>query len=210
MKYEEPKPISFESARRLLEEGDVEETQRALVGVAYHEADLSAAVDFVVAGTEAASAEIRATAAICLGHLARIHRTLPDVALAAVKRCLHDPDPLVRGQATDAAGDVKVFAPDLAERLLDEESVPGDGHPLESNLPTIVGALPVLLRALLPQSDERPLGLVIVKDDSGFFLFQCGDDWYPNRDTWHETLDEAKSQAEFDFPDVKLHWLESP
>ncbi|MEX2154342.1 MAG: hypothetical protein WD825_13465 [Gemmatimonadaceae bacterium] len=53
-----------------------------------------------------------------------------------------------------------------------------------------------------------PSGLAICKDDRGgaFYLFQCDDDWEPMSDSWHQTLDDAKNQAELEFTGSSDTW----
>ena len=51
-------------------------------------------------------------------------------------------------------------------------------------------------------------GLVICRqpEDGGFYLFGCDDDWSIACDTWHETLNDALQQAEFEYVGVALTW----
>lgn len=52
-----------------------------------------------------------------------------------------------------------------------------------------------------------PSGLLICREsDASFFLFQCDADWSPVADTWHESCDAARAQAEFEFPNVAATW----
>jgi hypothetical protein len=99
--------------------------------------------------------------------------------------------------------------------------------PREENIPTIIGASPVVL---FSQIDERhratggcrhivhgggvlgpAWGVAICRstDGEGYFLFSCEDDWIPVSDTWHPTLEEAKRQAEFEYNGLAATW-ESP
>lgn len=52
-------------------------------------------------------------------------------------------------------------------------------------------------------------GLVIAQyeGESAFYLFGCDDAWRTQSDTWHQTLDEAKGQAEFEYEGVSKTWL---
>lgn len=56
---------------------------------------------------------------------------------------------------------------------------------------------------------SRVVGLAICKDDrtSGYYLFGCDEDWNSITDTWHESLEEAKDQSEFDFGGVSSTWV---
>jgi len=86
------------------------------------------------------------------------------------------------------------------------------------NIPTIVGGGRVLYYTRI---DERhvprrpaaivPYGLAICEvAGRGIFLFTCEDDWMPVFDSWHETVDEAKRQAVFEFAGVDATWEEPP
>jgi hypothetical protein len=100
--------------------------------------------------------------------------------------------------------------------------------PREENIPTIIGASPVVL---FSQIDERhqptgacrhivhgegevgpAWGVAICQssDPAGFFLFSCEDDWVPVSDTWHPTLEEAKRQAEFEYDGLESTWQSPP
>lgn len=52
-------------------------------------------------------------------------------------------------------------------------------------------------------------GLAICRyeGDASFYLFGCGPDWNVLTDTWHETLEDAKAQAEFEYEGVSATWL---
>jgi hypothetical protein len=41
-----------------------------------------------------------------------------------------------------------------------------------------------------------------------FYLFGCNAAWGSVTDTWHETLEEAKEQAEFEYEGVSATWQE--
>jgi hypothetical protein len=45
--------------------------------------------------------------------------------------------------------------------------------------------------------------------DEGFYLFYCDEEWRVVTDTWHETLEDAKSQAEFEYEGVNESWREA-
>lgn len=60
--------------------------------------------------------------------------------------------------------------------------------------------------------DGRPLdpvnGLAICQYEgqAGFYLFYCDSDWRVLTDTYHDTLEGAKNQAEFEYVGVKGTW----
>jgi hypothetical protein len=50
-------------------------------------------------------------------------------------------------------------------------------------------------------------GLAICRDaDGGFYLFGCDAEWNTVTDTWHQTLDDALRQAEFEYDGVGETW----
>lgn len=51
-------------------------------------------------------------------------------------------------------------------------------------------------------------GLAICRyeSDGGFYLFYCDDQWGVLTDTWHETLEDAKEQAEFEYKGTSRTW----
>jgi hypothetical protein len=42
--------------------------------------------------------------------------------------------------------------------------------------------------------------------DSAFYLFGCDREWNSLSDTWHETLEDAKEQAEFEYEGTNSTW----
>jgi hypothetical protein len=42
--------------------------------------------------------------------------------------------------------------------------------------------------------------------DDGFYLFYCDEEWKPITDTWHQTLDDAIKQAEFEYEGTSATW----
>jgi hypothetical protein len=50
--------------------------------------------------------------------------------------------------------------------------------------------------------------LVIIEDqpDGPYYLLYCDDNWRSLTDTWHQTLEEAKAQAEFEYEGVGKVW----
>lgn len=53
-------------------------------------------------------------------------------------------------------------------------------------------------------------GLAICRyaNEEGYFLFGCNAAWESISDTWHPTLEDAKTQAEFDYAGVWTTWIE--
>jgi hypothetical protein len=42
--------------------------------------------------------------------------------------------------------------------------------------------------------------------EDAFYLFGCDPDWQSITDTWHQTLEEAQEQAEFEYERVSQTW----
>ena len=42
--------------------------------------------------------------------------------------------------------------------------------------------------------------------ETAFYLFGCDEAWQTITDTWHETLEEAQDQAEFEYAGVTATW----
>jgi hypothetical protein len=42
--------------------------------------------------------------------------------------------------------------------------------------------------------------------DSAYYLFGCDEEWRPITDTWHQTVEQAKEQAEFEYEGVTRTW----
>ena len=43
-------------------------------------------------------------------------------------------------------------------------------------------------------------------NDPGYYLFRCDSDWRCITDTYHDSLEEAKSQAEFEYVGISATW----
>jgi hypothetical protein len=56
------------------------------------------------------------------------------------------------------------------------------------------------------QGSAAGLAICQYEGERCFFLFGCDADWNSMTDTWHETLDEALSQAEFEYVGVSKTW----
>ena len=42
--------------------------------------------------------------------------------------------------------------------------------------------------------------------DTGFYLFYCDGEWRVLTDTWHESVEDALNQAEFEYEGVNTVW----
>lgn len=52
------------------------------------------------------------------------------------------------------------------------------------------------------------LAICAHKPNSGYYLFYCDDAWEVFSDTWHETIDDAKDQAEFEYAGITDNWID--
>ena len=57
---------------------------------------------------------------------------------------------------------------------------------------------------------EEIFGLAICKynNSDGFYLFYCDKNWQTITDTYHDTVEDAKDQAEFEFLNTKIAWTD--
>ncbi|MCA8991804.1 MAG: hypothetical protein KDA88_07485 [Planctomycetaceae bacterium] len=44
-------------------------------------------------------------------------------------------------------------------------------------------------------------------DDRGFYLFYCDEHWNVITDTYHDSLEDAKGQAAFEFEGIDAQWM---
>ena len=56
---------------------------------------------------------------------------------------------------------------------------------------------------------EEVYGLAICKydNDTGYYLFYCNRNWETITDTFHDTVEDAKDQAEFEFSNTVSTWI---
>lgn len=108
MKFEMPSPVGRVDAARIIAGTDVHAICKTLVAVSLGESDWRWAQEHCLTLSRHADWSVRAIAATCLGHLARIHgqldlsRVLPQLdALLA--------DPRTSGYAENAMGDIRMF-----------------------------------------------------------------------------------------------------
>jgi len=94
----------------------------------------------------------------------------------------------------------------------------------ETDVPDFIGNARVVCYAVvnlsLPTSNTQHIvngklfntvyGLAICqyKPGDGYYLFYCTDDWAEVTDTWHETVEDAKDQAEFEYSGIINNWID--
>jgi hypothetical protein len=57
------------------------------------------------------------------------------------------------------------------------------------------------------QGAAAGLAICQYEGEDSFYLFGCDENWQSVTDTWHETLEEAKDQAEFEYEGVSSTWV---
>ena len=57
------------------------------------------------------------------------------------------------------------------------------------------------------QPPATGLAICQYKDESAFYLFGCDENWQIKTDTWHPTIEEAMTQAEFEYEGVRQTWV---
>jgi len=52
-------------------------------------------------------------------------------------------------------------------------------------------------------------GLAICKYETknGYYLFYCDDKWIELADTWHQTIEDAQDQAEYEYAGITNNWV---
>lgn len=55
----------------------------------------------------------------------------------------------------------------------------------------------------------RASGLAICQyeNDTAFYLFGCDADWKSVTDTWHQSIEDARDQAEFEYAGSSQTWV---
>jgi hypothetical protein len=109
MLYQSVQPISRSEAERIFAGNDEHEICNALVGVAFYDSDWKWVQDQCLRflDTPDIAIGIRSLAATCLGHLARIHKTIDlNKVIPVLESLLNEPN---MGTAGDALDDIEMF-----------------------------------------------------------------------------------------------------
>ena len=108
MKYESILPVGKEEAEKAFRSNSPEEIVHALLSVTENAADGEWVEARCLGFLDSPLPDVRNAAITCLGHLARIHRTLnKSKVLAALQQKLADPE--CAGRAEDAIEDIEMF-----------------------------------------------------------------------------------------------------
>lgn len=108
MRYKDVPHSTRQDLEQALTRNDEEAAQSAILGLALHDRDWKWVQERCLALMNHPSWPVRAAAAACLGHLARIHRTIDlDRTQAALRTALQDPQ--VASYAELALDDIETF-----------------------------------------------------------------------------------------------------
>lgn len=95
---------------------------------------------------------------------------------------------------------------------------------MKINCPDIIGGAKVILFTTIDNRHKftgntkqivgeklmgKMSGLAICKyeNESSFYLFGCNEEWKSITDTWHESIEGAINQAEFEYDGTKDTWI---
>jgi hypothetical protein len=110
MLYREVSPITRENAERAFASGNRERICDTLISLAYHDPEWRWVQGHCLHFAKNDSWEVRAIAATCLGHLARIHKILDlEFVLPVLRDLLINPK--TKEYADDALNDIMIFLP---------------------------------------------------------------------------------------------------
>ena len=108
MKCQDSRPYNKRALEKVFASRDVKIICEALVSIALNDSDWRRAQNKCLEFLSDESPDVRALAATCLGHIARIHRQLDkEKVLIAFRE--HLDDSIISGQIADALDDIDIF-----------------------------------------------------------------------------------------------------
>lgn len=111
MRYQSVPPIDREAAERIFVDGTPEQICETLIRVALHDPDWRWVQSQCLSFLDGPDPALQSVAIICLGHLARIHRTLElDTVVPRLVSLLNDE--MLSGSAHDTLDDIAIFIRD--------------------------------------------------------------------------------------------------
>ena len=108
MIFDEVKPITRSQAEAALASGVPNKICDALVRITYHDPDWRWVQEMCLALTRQSNLDVSGLAVTCLGHLARIHRTLDEERVLPTLRRLQE-NPTIAGRVVDALDDIRTY-----------------------------------------------------------------------------------------------------
>lgn len=109
-KFENPEELSRDQLKEIFLSGSTDKICTALVAMAFYDDDWKWSQDQCLHFLEHAEWEIRAIAATCLGHIARIHRRLDKEHVEHTLK-KHLSDEKIAGYIENALNDINWFIP---------------------------------------------------------------------------------------------------
>jgi hypothetical protein len=108
MEYHEIFPMDRPDLEKLVESGNENAIVEALLSAAYYDPDWRWVQGLCLRFLDHADRNVRWNAAICLGHIARIHRNL-DLELVLPKLLALKGDPSIASSVEEALEDIRFF-----------------------------------------------------------------------------------------------------
>ncbi len=115
--YEEPKQYSKNEIDETISNGDEKEISKMLVGLVFNESDFDYVYRNISSLYNSRSTLVISTIFECLGHLARIHKHLPDEVIAFYKQYKENEDLDIQCRLECFIDDVEIYIPELYIRM---------------------------------------------------------------------------------------------
>jgi hypothetical protein len=109
VRYEEPGRVSRADLAQALAAGDPERATATMVSLAFHDEDATWLTETFLGLLDNEVEEIRAIAATCLGHVARIHGSIDRARVVPALRRVAE-QPVAGSYAENALEDIEIFA----------------------------------------------------------------------------------------------------
>lgn len=109
MEYHEIFPLSRHELEKLLDSGKERAIIDALLSAAYYDADWRWVQETCLRFLDHSDRGVRSIAIICMGHIARIHKTLDVEIVLPRLLALKAEDPSIAPSVDDAIEDIQVF-----------------------------------------------------------------------------------------------------
>ncbi len=110
LRYHRVVALERQQALAAFREGTVSEITEALLAITFHDPERAWVESWCFRFARPEAVEVRSIAALCLGHLARIHRTLTlDVALPLLDELAQES--ALNGRINDVWDDIELFIP---------------------------------------------------------------------------------------------------
>ncbi|MES2428939.1 MAG: hypothetical protein V4560_18305 [Bacteroidota bacterium] len=85
----------------------------------------------------------------------------------------------------------------------------------EIEAPNYLGEAKVICYAVVNlislRNEEQKLACFVTicqyKPNDGYYLFYCDSNWNVFADTWHEIVEDAQDQAEYDYAGISNKWI---